>query len=70
MIMDPWSKEDYSRHIREALMVVEKLSEVNPSSAGNHDRFVGLYRPWNRDDGGIEEDTAKRFPHSRVSEWG
>src|SRR4051812_12548976 len=30
--MDPWSKADYSRHIREAVMVVEKLSEINPPS--------------------------------------
>ena len=30
--MDPWSKGDYSRHIREALMVVEKLPEINPPS--------------------------------------
>ena len=30
--MDPWSKVDYSRHIREALMVVEKLPEINPPS--------------------------------------
>ena len=30
--MDPWSKGDYSRHIREALMVVEKLPEVIPPS--------------------------------------
>src|SRR3954470_9243990 len=30
--MDPWSKGYYSWHIREALMVVEKLSEVNPPS--------------------------------------
>src|SRR4051812_4890231 len=30
--MDLWSKGDYSRHIREALMVVEKLPEVNPPS--------------------------------------
>src|ERR1041385_3888535 len=28
--MDPWSKVDYSRLIREASMVVEKLPEVNP----------------------------------------
>src|ERR1041385_1008185 len=28
--MDPWSKVDYSRIIREASMVVEKLPEVNP----------------------------------------
>src|SRR4051812_36584995 len=30
--MDPWSKGDYSRHIRETLMMVEKLSEINPPS--------------------------------------
>ena len=30
--MDPWSKLDYSRHIREALMVVEKLPEIDPPS--------------------------------------
>src|ERR1041385_7836423 len=28
--MDPWSKVDYSRFIREASMVVEKLPEVIP----------------------------------------
>src|SRR4051812_18032420 len=30
--MDPWSKGGYSWHIREALMVVEKLPEINPPS--------------------------------------
>ena len=30
--MDSWSKEDYSQHVREASMVVEKLPEVNPPS--------------------------------------
>ncbi|KAE8805448.1 hypothetical protein D1007_18534 [Hordeum vulgare] len=30
--MDPWSKEDYSGHVREASMAVEKLPEVNPPS--------------------------------------
>src|SRR4051812_2813210 len=30
--MDPWSKVDYPRLIREASMVVEKLPEVNPPS--------------------------------------
>src|SRR3954462_10956185 len=38
--MDPWSKVDYSRHIREALMVVEKLPEVNPPSG----RVLGQVR--------------------------
>src|SRR3954468_14305185 len=30
--MDPWSKVDHSRVIREASTVVEKLSKVNPPS--------------------------------------
>src|SRR3954471_24138925 len=30
--MDPWSKVDYSRLIREVSMVLEKLPEVNPPS--------------------------------------
>src|SRR4051812_39015230 len=30
--MDPWSKVDYSRHIREASMAMEGLSEVIPPS--------------------------------------
>src|ERR1041385_4725297 len=30
--MDPWSKVDYSRFIREASMVVEKVPEVIPPS--------------------------------------
>src|SRR4051812_40139663 len=30
--MDPWSKVDYSRHIREASMKMEGLAEVNPPS--------------------------------------
>src|SRR3954466_7755454 len=30
--MDPWSKVDYSRFIREASMVVEKLPKVVPRS--------------------------------------
>src|SRR4051812_46764032 len=30
--MDPWSKVDYSRFIREASMVVEQLPEVVPPS--------------------------------------
>src|SRR3954467_10486426 len=30
--MDPWSKGDYSRHIQEASMLVERLPDVNPPS--------------------------------------
>src|SRR3954468_4551992 len=32
MVMDPWSKGDYSRHIREASMAMEGLPEVVPPS--------------------------------------
>src|SRR3954465_7921324 len=32
--MDPWSKGDYSRHIREASMEMEGLPEVVPPSGG------------------------------------
>ena len=32
LIMDPWSKGDYSRWIPEAIMVVEKPPEVNRPS--------------------------------------
>ena len=30
--MDPWSKGDYSRHIPETIMVMERSPEVNPPS--------------------------------------
>src|SRR3954471_11102236 len=30
--MDPWSKVDYSRHIRESSIAMEGLPEVNPPS--------------------------------------
>ena len=32
LIMDPWSKVDYSRRIPEVIMVMEKPPEVNPPS--------------------------------------
>src|ERR1041385_4926937 len=32
LITDPWSKVNYSRHIREASMVKGKLPEVDPPS--------------------------------------
>ena len=35
--MDPWSKVDYSWHIREASMEMEGLPELNPPS----DRVLG-----------------------------
>ena len=52
--MDPWSKVDYSRHIREASMVVEKLPEVIPPSGRVPGRgllmlpILGALRRWNR----------------------
>src|SRR4051812_32466097 len=68
--MDPWSKVDYSRLIREALMVVEKLPEVNPPS----DRVPGQglleapilesRRRWNR------EEMVKRVLSRRFSRRG
>src|SRR4051812_17078363 len=52
--MDPWSKVDYSRLIREASMVVEKLLEVNPPSGRVPGRgllvlpVLEVQRRWNR----------------------
>ena len=34
LITDPWSKGDYSRHIREASMAMEGLPEVVPPFGG------------------------------------
>src|SRR4051812_48862416 len=54
MIMDPWSKGYYSRHIWEALMVVEKLPEINPPSGRVLGQVCGALpilespRLWNR----------------------
>src|SRR4051812_19716870 len=73
--MDPWSKNDYSWHIREALMVVEKLPEVNPPSGRvpGHDRLaapilesgrrrnIGRYRKR----GSIPRDLATRGKYKR-----
>src|SRR4051812_30833762 len=53
--MDPWSKVDYSRLIREALVVVEKLPEVDPPS-----------RSWNCGGDGTERSSRKMVPSSRV----
>src|ERR1041385_7287189 len=52
--MDPWSKVDYSRIIREASMMVEKLPEVNPPSGRVPGRgllvlpTMEAWRRWNR----------------------
>ena len=43
---DPWSKEDYSWHVQEASMAVEKLPEVNPPSGRVLGRGLPRYRSW------------------------
>src|SRR4051794_35482651 len=57
--MDPWSKGDYSWHIQEALMVVEKLPEINPPSGrvpGQvHRALQILESPWRRNRGEYHE---------------
>src|SRR4051812_40940175 len=65
--MDPWSKLDYSRLIWETLMVVKKLSEVNPPS--DRVRGQGLlaapilesWRQWNRDEFAIKGSVLEGF---------
>src|SRR4051812_43090541 len=64
--MDPWSKVDYSRLIREALMVVEKIPEVNPPSGRCRDRVSCKPRSWNRGGGKTEGRSQKRVLSSRV----
>src|SRR4051812_26891850 len=65
--MDPWSKVDYSRHIREASMAMEELPEVNPPS----DRVPGKRllaapilkrrRRWNREGIGKKGSSFEGF---------
>ena len=67
--MDSWSKEDYSRHVREVSMAVEKLPKVNPPS----DRVPGrgvLTLPISealrrRNDGEILDSGSCRWVSSR-----
>src|SRR4051812_43377412 len=68
--MDPWSKVDYSRIIREASMVEEKLPEVNPPSGRVPGRGLLVLRTWKRGGGGIEARSRKRVLLSRVSRHG
>ena len=47
--MDPWSKVDYSRHIREASMEMEGLPEVIPPSGrvpGQHLLAAPILKRW------------------------
>src|SRR3954471_7323500 len=51
MIIDTWSKVDYSRIIREASKVVEKLPEVNPPSGrvpGRGLLVLSILEAWRR----------------------
>ncbi|KAE8819510.1 hypothetical protein D1007_02493 [Hordeum vulgare] len=67
--MDSWSQEDYSRHLREASMVVEKLPDVNPPS----DRVPGrgllalpISEALRRRNGGEIRDSGSIFRVSRL----
>src|SRR3954469_19720842 len=68
--MDPWSKVDYPRIIREASMMDEKLPEVNPPSGRVPGRgllallILEARRRWNRG------EIAKRGSLLRVSVMG
>ena len=68
--MDPWSKVDYSRHIREASMAMEKLPEVNPPSGrvpGQRLLAAPILKQWRRRN---REDIKKKGSLSRVSVTG
>src|SRR3954468_14984888 len=65
--MDPWSKGDYSRIIREASMVVEKVPVAILPSAGCREEFSWRSRSWKRGGGETEMRSWKRAPVSRVS---
>src|SRR4051812_13772932 len=58
--MDPWSKVDYSRHIREASMEMEGLPEVIPPSGRVPEQLLLaapiLKRRWRR----YREDIGKK----------
>src|SRR3954469_15979933 len=64
--MDPWSKGDYSRIVREASMVVEKVLVVILPSGRVPGEFSWRSRSWKRGGGGTEMRSRKRVPLSRV----
>src|SRR3954465_10102545 len=70
--MDPWSKVDYSRFIREASMVVEKLSEVVPPSGRVPGRcllvlpILEARRRWNRGEIAKKGSRLGSFPSQRI----
>ena len=67
--MDSWSKEDYSRHVWEASMAVEKLLEVNPPYGGVPGRGlvtlpISEALHWRNDRGILDSRKS-----ARVSSW-
>lgn len=68
--MDSWSKEDYSRHVREAPMVVEKLPEVNPPSGRVPGRGLLISEALRRrNDGEIHDSRKSTRVSSRDSKY-
>src|SRR3954465_2420840 len=65
--MDPWSKVDYSRFIREASMVVESSRRWFLAPAGCREDGSWCSRSWKRGGGGTEERSRKRVLSERVS---
>src|ERR1041384_6699997 len=60
--MDPWSKVDYSRHIREASMAMEELPKVNPPSGrvpGQRLLAAPILKRWQRQN---REGIGKKGP--------
>src|SRR3954470_12022889 len=68
--MDPWSNVDYSRHIQEASMEMEGLSEVNPPSGrvpGQRLLAAPILKRWRWRD---REEIRKKTSIFRVSSTG
>src|SRR4051812_12063949 len=68
--MDPWSKVDYSRHIREACMEMEGLSEIIPPSGrvpGQRLQAAPILKRWRRR---YREEIGKRLLYSRFPRQG
>src|SRR4051812_21400983 len=70
--MDPWSKVDYSQIVREASMVEEKLSEVDPPSGRLPGRGVltlpilEAWRQRNRGEIAKKGSLFRGFPSRRI----
>src|ERR1041384_3674816 len=68
--MDPWSKVDYSRHIREASMAMEGFPEVVPPSGrvpGQRLLAAPILKRWRRR---YREDIRKRTSILGISSAG